>query len=361
MFFRGQQIRILDSTLYKKRHPKAGDEGFIREVFFFPTERLLVVEMVMFKTTKGFCKPVRKRFVVNLSMSPRVLDSTLKVGLASVITLNTPYVNILSTYVSRNHTIPASNTLWLFTGRTNPKVPVCSFELVPDIKPIDVNNENEFEAWISAMNTIVFELHSINDIYVGNSPDTLGCLFLLKKYMILRNSRRLKQQSTHFRCVLQPKLVHRYRHNRDEHGNRECFIEKVISPQDVIIALKLFDTTISNNVLHSLVRNIEDLRKVHLSPSNIRQWLSMGSSYITNLTIRNVSPEVLQLMSNLNVLAIYTLFKRMDHSKAIGYIKMASKISNSEVENKINEIHLLATHNSAALSRFYELSFPNIN
>ena len=113
MFQRGQKIVILESSANKKTHPRAGDVGYISNMYLFVDHKFILLDAFFFhykSDSRGSKNRMeKKRFVVDLGMGKK-----LKLNLDNGVTLkfftNKYHINLTSTgYVTTYVTTALNN------------------------------------------------------------------------------------------------------------------------------------------------------------------------------------------------------------------------------------------------------------
>ena len=86
MFWRGQKIVVIESSAKGGAHPKKNDIGYLDNLYLFPNYRFILMDAFFFGYKKDIKRNVarkaeKKRLVINLGMTPKLLSDVTKNGI----------------------------------------------------------------------------------------------------------------------------------------------------------------------------------------------------------------------------------------------------------------------------------------
>lgn len=354
MFFRGQHIRVIESSLYNKRHPKVGDEGYLRHMFFHPFEYFMYVEMVMFKTHKGPCKPVRKRFLIDLNVQE---DELKENGIELGTLVRTPSVNVFADDVNEwGSTYPEIFDTWFILkyGPFHKKfLPFCRIEVLNNTEPLQNKTYEELGAWLTAINP------------------TIATIYEHRHYLLTINLIR-----EHFLKLDRfiETIVHEKYGDRDRKF-KDSVRRDIKRINSVAESIRFIETITHQNVMAGLSDAFTT--KLNESEDNIRVSLyqNMASGLVKNSPRGDMSMmpsdadvgSYIALLRCIYAISAFAFFRKfsIDRVKLLKKLPVGDRLDIDRHIEKvtipvIKNIQKDSVRNSVALSRFYGMSFPNL-
>ena len=100
MFQRGQKIIILESSADRKTHPRAGDIGYLDNMYLFINDKFILLDAFFFKYTidnkQNKDRVEKKRFIIDLGMQKN-LKFNMSNGVPIKFFVNKYHINLTST------------------------------------------------------------------------------------------------------------------------------------------------------------------------------------------------------------------------------------------------------------------------
>ena len=242
MFQRGQKIVILESSANKKIHPRAGDIGYLDNMYLFANDRFILISAFFFQYKKdkdGKDRIEKKRFIIDLGMRKNLkLDLSNGVSIDSFV--NKEQINLTSTgyttkilhdsiehlidypFIHSNYGIwnnvrrnIKNNSLSIHNSKRLYKIPyghITLFSSKYNSKyKIENKSHNEFTAWIKSMMPVISSmlkvsctyptLHNDDDRTISNCfkiAESKSTLFLRYVDYLFTNNKTDKQASGYY-------------------------------------------------------------------------------------------------------------------------------------------------------------------
>ena len=98
MFRRGQKVRIIESNAKKRAHPAIGDVGYLNNMFLFPKDRFILVNLFMCSYKKNDNRSERKNFILDIGMHGSTKNRISRIGVNKLFFTKEPHVNLNPTF-----------------------------------------------------------------------------------------------------------------------------------------------------------------------------------------------------------------------------------------------------------------------
>ena len=98
MFRRGQKIRIIESNAKKRTHPAIGDVGYLNNMFFFPKDRFILINLFMCSYGENDHRSERKNFILDMGMHDSTKNKISRTGVNKLFFMKKPSVNLNPTF-----------------------------------------------------------------------------------------------------------------------------------------------------------------------------------------------------------------------------------------------------------------------
>ena len=102
MFYRGQKVVISESNVDGRKHPAVGDEGYVSNVFLFPVERFVLMNLFMSSYKKGGSRCEQKKLIIDVGMSDET-RKTLEKGVNKLYFVTKRYINLTPSFLYKGN------------------------------------------------------------------------------------------------------------------------------------------------------------------------------------------------------------------------------------------------------------------
>jgi len=194
MFRRGQKIRVIESNTRNHTHPAKGDVGYLDNMFLFPKERFILVNIFFCSYGDGDDRLERKNFVLDLGINKSTKTKISRTGVNKLFFMSKPHVNLNPTFFligKQPHKTKVfklvksfpqiMGTYGIWTGYTSVKnkmnrdsdalfrIPCGNISRCSETKSRLVVSNKEFQAWIrSILAELIPALQLFNTLYQSN-------------------------------------------------------------------------------------------------------------------------------------------------------------------------------------------------
>lgn len=190
MFRRGQKIRITESNARRHTHPAKGDVGYLDNMFLFPKDRFILVNMFLCSYGDSDDRSERKNFILDLGMPKPVTIKINRTGVNKLFFMSKPSINLNPTFIlprkTRTHEIIQAfpqliGTYGVWTGYTSAdnkrdrhkdttfRIPCGNISKCNETKSRLMVGNKEFQSWIkSILAELIPLLRMFTDFYPSN-------------------------------------------------------------------------------------------------------------------------------------------------------------------------------------------------
>jgi len=103
MFRRGQKVRIIESNAKKRAHPAMGDVGYLNNMFLFPKDHFILVNLFMCSYKENDNRSERKNFILDIGMHGSTKNRISRTGVNKLFFTKEPHVNLNPTFFLKSH------------------------------------------------------------------------------------------------------------------------------------------------------------------------------------------------------------------------------------------------------------------
>lgn len=194
MFRRGQKVRIIESNAKKRAHPATGNTGYLDNMFLFPKDHFILINLFMCSYGESDHRVERKNFVLDLGMHNSVKNKISRVGVNKLFFMEKRSINLNPTFfLTRKHRYAVRSYelvqafpqligtygIWpSYTSVSNERnrkkdsmfrIPCGRISICSEKKCRTKVNIKEFTAWIRSVSTeIISALQLFDHFYPSN-------------------------------------------------------------------------------------------------------------------------------------------------------------------------------------------------
>jgi len=381
MFQRGQKIIVLESSANKKTHPRAGDVGYLDNMYLFANDRFILISVFFFQYKEDKHNKSRiekKKFVIDLGMTKN-LKLDLDKGISISYFTSKDVINLTSTgYFTKKsrdgverliaYPLMHSNygiwnnirkdiknsSAYTYDSKRLYKIPYGHIALFSSKYNsryiIESRNDNEFIAWIKSMASVTASMLNIFHVYIDGNYDK-----------VLSNSFKMAEIKTEpFEKYVNYLIKHDK--NMERVVSSGCYISKDIEGLKESEKAKIVENV---NFISSLNNML--IQRLDLYSTNVFNQPNYNAirDYIKDLLNRkglllDKNEMIMEIMPTISIVRFIFYRSIIMPCNINEKIKLVQKylpakwsISNENVIKHIEEIKSSADNNSSALNRIY--------